>query len=323
MLAGCAAPVPAAAPVPTSGLPAPTVAADVPPPEPPTPSTLALAPVAPPPTAAPAPTLAVVRMPPAVPIPGQPVIQSDGIYIPPSLDTSRPIQVMVALHGMGGAGGRIGQRLVECADRHGWIVVAPSFAYRDYLDPEQVRLDDKENLPRIRQLLDSLPIASSAGSVRFTERVLLYGFSRGAQAAQRFALFYPDRVQAAAVLSAGSYTVPRATARVDNQDKPLAFPYGVSDLDRYSGRKFDAEALARVPFWIGVGAGDTATAEVPRNWDPYLGKTRVERAQRLADMLRGMGTEVTLELFSGTGHEETAAMRARVCEFLAAHKSPA
>jgi hypothetical protein len=74
-----------------------------------------------------------------------------------------------------------------------------------------------------------------------------------------------------------------------------------------------------VPFWVGVGATDTAREQVPRPWDPYVGSTRLERAERFARALQGLGASVTFETFSGAGHEETLAMRARACEFLATH----
>jgi pimeloyl-ACP methyl ester carboxylesterase len=211
--------------------------------------------------------------------------------------------------------------LTDCADQNGWVIVAPSFAYRDYMDPEQVRLDDRDNLPRVLEMLDALPLTSSRGAVQFKQRVLLYGFSRGAQGAQRFALFYPERVAAAAILSGGSYTLPKRTARVESQEKPLNFPYGVADLDRYAGHQLDVPALLKVPVWVGVGATDTLSSDVPRPWDPYLGRTRVERARAMAEVLRGMGVNVRLEEFTGAGHEETAQMRSRICDFLRAGAS--
>ncbi len=257
--------------------------------------------------------------------PGNPVLGPGGVFVPATVDASRPVPVLLALHGMGGSGARIAQRLAPCAERNGWVLVAPTLAYRDYMDPEQVRLDEQQDLPRLREIIESLP--GRLGSLRLDERILVYGFSRGGQVAQRLALFYPQQVAGVAVLAAGSYTLPAATVRVGHEETPLKFPFGVADLADYAGRPFDPRSLAGLPFWIGVGAADTAVSQVPPSWSPYLGSTRRARAWRVAELLRGVGADVTLNVFAGVGHEETGLMRARACAFLAAqaplHDRPA
>jgi predicted esterase len=276
------------------------------------------APVAPPSRAAPMPASESPALPvgEAPPTPGHPVLSADGLRVPSQLDPATPAPVLLALHGMGGSGPRVARRLEECATQHGWVLVAPSLAYRNPIDPEQVRLDGQELLPRLRELLEALP---GRLGVRLAERVLVYGFSRGGQMAHRLALFYPEKVAGVAVVAAGSYTLPRATAPVEGREQPLPFPFGVADLQRYAGRPFDARSLRAVPFWVGVGATDTATEQVPRPWDPYIGSTRLERAERFSRALQGLGAPVTFQVFSGAGHEEIPAMRSRACEFLAAH----
>jgi pimeloyl-ACP methyl ester carboxylesterase len=277
-------------------------------------------PSAPPSRPAPVPTpTAQMPAPPVgdtAPTPGHPVLSADGLRVPSQLDPARPLPVLLALHGMGGTGPRIARRLEECAARHGWLLVAPSIAYRDHLDPEQIRLDGQENLPRLRALLGALP---DRLGVRLAEKILVYGFSRGGQMAHRLALFYPETVAGVAVVAAGSYTLPWHTSLRGGLDQPLPFPFGVADLQRYAGRPFDARALRGVPFWVGVGATDTAREQVPRPWDPYVGSTRLERAKRFSRALQGLGAAVSLDVFSGAGHEETGAMRSRACEFLARH----
>ena len=64
-------------------------------------------------------------------------------------------------------------------------------AYRDYFDPEQVQQDAEENLPRVHALLATL--RSQVSDPDLQPGLLLYGFSRGAQMAQRFSLLYPGR----------------------------------------------------------------------------------------------------------------------------------
>lgn len=334
-----ALPAAAPAPPPPPAAEAPPAANAVPPPAPtvvPKPATPESLPTPPPataaPTSAPLPSTppAELGMLPVVPVApvitaasGQtagydkPVLNAEGIFLPPLLDPSKPVQVLVALHGMGGRGNVIGQRLGECASTNGWVVIAPTMAYRNYMDPEQVLLDDQATLPWLRNLVDSLPITVGGAPIKTTDRVMLYGFSRGAQVAHRFALFYPDKVASVVALSAGSYTLPRRTARVGSQDKPLAFPYGVADLERYAGVPFDAKLVARVPFLVGVGSADNGTAGVPRPWDPYEGSTRVERAQAFTRSVKEIGGNALLDVFSGASHEETARMRAEACDFMA------
>ena len=55
---------------------------------------------------------------------------------------SQPLQVVFALHGMGGEGKGFCQGLLGAADRQGWIVVAPTFSYRNWRDPAVVAADD-------------------------------------------------------------------------------------------------------------------------------------------------------------------------------------
>jgi predicted esterase len=244
------------------------------------------------------------------------VLEPEGLRLPSQLDPDQVTPVLLALHGMGGSGPRMARRLEDCATQHGWVLVAPTMAYRNYMDPEQVRLDGQEDLPRLRELLEALP---GWLGVPLAEQAFVYGFSRGGQMAHRFALFYPEKVAGVAVVAAGSYTLPRLTARLGGREQPLQFPFGVADLQRYAGHPFDARALRGVPFWVGVGATDTAREQVPRPWDPYVGSTRVERAERFARALQGLGASTTLDIFSGAGHEETLAMRAHACDFFASH----
>ncbi len=248
--------------------------------------------------------------------PGNPVLTDADLFIPPSVDRSRPVPVLLGLHGMGGSGPRIAERLRPCANDNGWVLVTPTLAYRDYMDPEQTRLDDTQDIPKLLDMLDDLP--ARLGSLQVDPQVFVYGFSRGAQLGHRLALFHPERVAGAAVLSAGSYTLPAKSFPVERGDKSLLFPYGMADLPRYTGHDFDPNAFVGMGFWVGVGGADNAPNQVPDAWGPYLGNTRLDRARHFSDALRQLGADVSFEVFAGAGHEETALMRARACDFLAA-----
>jgi poly(3-hydroxybutyrate) depolymerase len=248
--------------------------------------------------------------------PGHPVLTSDGLYVPANLDAARQVGILVALHGYAGSGPAIAQRLQSCADQYGWIIVAPTMVYRDYFDPEQLRTDAQQNLPIVNDLIQQVRDATSG--LDLAPKLFVYGFSRGAQMADRFTMVYPREIAAVAALSAGSYTLP------DSQDaahRPMRFPFGVSDLQAISDAAFDQQAFSQVPFWVGVGAQDINPDDTSRAWDTYEGQTRIDRARVFAGSLQQRGGSVELHIFGGAGHEETATMRLSACAFLASHAS--
>jgi predicted esterase len=235
------------------------------------------------------------------------------VYLPSDPQASGPLQVLVALHGMGNDGPGFAGPLLAEAERNGWLVLAPTFSYGDWRDPDQVRRDDANFLPRLKALVDGLPTRLG---LPVRSRVLLYGFSRGGQLAHRFAEFYPRSTLGLATFSCGTYTLPYSQPQAGAPSLSLAFPYGLSDLDAYTGRTLDLEALRRVSFLVGVGASDTVAADIPRQWDPYLGTTRLERAQAYQRALTAQGVPAKLVVFPNSIHLETDEMRARAMEFL-------
>jgi predicted esterase len=233
------------------------------------------------------------------------------VYLPPGLaDRSRPAQVVFALHGMGGNGKGFCQGLLGAADREGWIVIAPTFSYRNWRDPATVAADDIALTRGLVDLLDQLP--GRLGRPIESKAVVL-GFSRGAQLAHRFAEAYPDRTRAAVVMSAGSYTVP---SPVDAGGAPLPFPFGTADLAARSGHPVDARALGAVRFWVAVGGNDNNPGDVPRQWDRLVGTSRLERATNFVRLLKATGAAATLRVFPNTGHEVSPDMLGGAIEFL-------
>ena len=240
-------------------------------------------------------------------------IQDLYVHVPPRAEALQPLTVLLVLHGMGGNGPDMARDLVADADRNGWVLVAPTIAYRDWRDPEQVREDASENLPALKSLLEEMPARTG---LALEPRALVYGFSRGGQAAHRLALFYPDSVRRVATFSCGTYTLPAERVRRGGAEVPLEFPYGVGDLARYQGEPFDPAAVRDVAFWLGVGGGDNQPGDVPRQWDPYIGTNRVDRAQAFATALAQLDVPTTLTVFPGAGHEISPEMQARAVAFL-------
>jgi pimeloyl-ACP methyl ester carboxylesterase len=225
------------------------------------------------------------------------------------------LQVLVALHGMGGDGKDFGQQLIDHADRNGWLLVAPTVQYGDWRDPAQVAAEDPVIIQALAEYLDQLPTLTG---LRVRKRALFLGHSRGAQLAHRFAEFRPDKALAVAAVAAGTYTLPLAAGP---QGAGLAFPFGIGDLQRYGGRPFDPVRFGSVQFWVGVGGDDTSPTDVPRQWDAQ-GTTRVQRAKAFESAMRQLGASVVLRVFGGAKHDLTPEMRSAACAFLSKAELP-
>jgi predicted esterase len=231
------------------------------------------------------------------------------IHMPPAPKAGHSLQIVMAIHGMGGNGADFGQPLISYADEYGFVLVAPTMRYDpNYTDPAKVATNDELLLPELHSLVQALP-----GVIGYpvSQQVMLFGFSRGAQIVHRFALFYPEQVSGVALMSAGSYTLPYLDYKAsDNATQTtLRFPFGVSDLAKFTGHNFDMQAFRKVPFWIGVGGADNATKDVPQAWNQYLGQTRVERATRFYQALQKSGINATFNVFPGVGHAVCAGMK--------------
>jgi predicted esterase len=258
---------------------------------------------------------------PTLPAPPQAVVPkylayNSYLYIPTHAEQRQPLQVMIALHGMGGEGKSFGATMIQEAERNGWLLVAPTITYGDWLNPESVAAEDIENTRRLIATIDDLP---SKTNVALKQRVDIYGFSRGAQLAHRFAIFFPERVDRVVAFSAGTYTLPYRlkTLPGDGGADSMILPFGVSDLERRLGRPVNLSRLREVQFLIGVGAADNSSADVPRQWDEYLGKNRVERARQFAKNLQGHGVQCALQIYPAVGHELTQLMLNQAVSFFA------
>jgi pimeloyl-ACP methyl ester carboxylesterase len=222
----------------------------------------------------------------------------------------KPVQVLLALHGMGGNGESFSKDLIEQADRYGWMLVAPTIEYGDWTKPDLIAREDPVLIRALADYLDQLPQQTG---LQVRRLVLVLGHSRGAQLAHRFAEFRPDKVLAVAALSAGTYTLPLSTAP---QGGSMSFPFGVKDLAQYTGRAFDRTRFGGVQFWVGVGGQDTNPADLPRQWDSYEGTTRVQRAQAFEAAMKQLGASAVLRVFGDAKHDVTAEMRQAACTFL-------
>jgi pimeloyl-ACP methyl ester carboxylesterase len=240
-------------------------------------------------------------------------VRSVYVRAPQTASTDQPLQVLIALHGMGGNGTDFGGALASQADAHGWLIVAPTISYSDWTDPKQI-LHEEPAL--VAWLSDYVTHLSRHTGYTVQPRVLLFGHSRGAQLAVRFTEIHPDQVAGVAALSAGTYTLPMSADLTTGQALP--YPFGIADLAQTDGgQAFDANSFASVPIWIGVGAADN-NDDVPDAWDPYIGIDRLDRARSFTAILQTLGANVALTEFPNTDHTLTDEMRSAGCAALAA-----
>lgn len=235
------------------------------------------------------------------------------LYIPTHAAARGPLQILVTVHGMGGDGKGFCQNLINRAEQDGFVIIAPTFQYQDYRDQNLVLWDDTHMLPRMKQIIDDLP---GKTGLHYQDKVLLYGFSRGAQIVHRFAEFYPEKTLAVALFSAGSYTMPTTNLMVNGTPANMAFPFGVADLQKYTSAPFNAAAFRQVPFFIGVGGADTNPSDTPRAWDLVQGQTRVARAQAFQQALVTMGVDATITIVPDLSHDVATDERAAAMSFL-------
>jgi pimeloyl-ACP methyl ester carboxylesterase len=232
----------------------------------------------------------------------------------PQSNPNGPLQVLVALHGMGGNGLDFGGALASQADANGWLIIAPTIHYGDWTNPEVIGREDPALIAWLSHYVETL---TERTGIPVEPKVLLFGHSRGAQLALRFTEINPDQVAGVAAVSAGTYTLPFSTDARSGQ--PLEFPFGVANLAQTDGgESFDASDFSTVPIWIGVGATDNNTADVPAAWSPYIGSSRVDRARNFASALQLLGADVSLTVFPNTDHTLTDAMRQTGCARLRA-----
>ena len=99
----------------------------------------------------------------------------------------------------------------------------------------------------------------------------------------------------------------------------MRFPFGMADLSSIAGHQFSRiNVIEDTDFWLGVGTEDNNPAELPRAWDQYLGKTRVQRALIFQAALHDLGARSVLVFFKGERHVLSAEMTASADSFLRA-----
>lgn len=207
-------------------------------------------------------------------------------FVPPDIVPGERIPVLLALHGDDRTGPQFAGPLVATARENRWAVVAPTIAYGDWSDPEQVAGDAVRTMPLLRELIGDDEIGDNADQAR--PRVLVIGEGRGARTAVHLALLYPDLVGAVASVGPAPCIVP-VPEQADAPDAPaLPFPFGVEDAEQYVGEELTPETLRTTAFWLGVSpALDEAAGGCP--WGAMAGRDPGARAQLFSSLVERTG----------------------------------
>lgn len=220
------------------------------------------------------------------------------LYQPASAKPGAPL--VVSVHGIARNAAAHVYRLVHEAERLGCCVLAPLFEKSRYGQYQQL-IDARSNVRSDLALIDMINhVARHTGADG--ERLLLLGYSGGAQFAHRFAMAYPRRVSSAVLAAAGWYTMP---------DPTVAYPLGLDTMANAAELRLDADAYLRVPMHVLVGDLDTERDGSLRRSDlidTTQGRTRIARARTWVAAMAKAARErevpslVDIALLSGVGH---------------------
>ena len=245
-------------------------------------------------------------------LPGPPV-RRFFLFRPSTLRAGSPI--VASVHGIARNSAAHAYRLTDLSERYGVPILAPYFSKEEYGQYQQ--LADRRLCVRSDHALLAMSEAVAGLIGGDGSRLLLFGYSGGAQFAHRFAMLHPDRVASVAMASAGWYTMPDPEAR---------YPAGLDTEGWSFERPFAPDKFLKAPFHVSVGELDILRDDSLRKTkrlDDNQGLTRVERAWRWT---KGMGeaanrawfsAEPTMKLLPGVGHDFGASIeRAGLAEWV-------
>ncbi|XUX19546.1 alpha/beta hydrolase (plasmid) [Shinella yambaruensis] len=227
-------------------------------------------------------------------------------YIPdgydPAGDRVHPLAVLV--HGSLRDADILRDAFIDFAEAHQCLLLAPLFP---------AGIDDAEDLHNYKHIayrgirydlivLDM--VEELAGRYRVAkEKVLMHGFSGGAQFAHRFFYLHPSRLRAVSVGAPGTVTLP------DQRD----WWVGVKGMEEIFGRPLDVAAMRDVAVQLVIGDQDIETWDVtvgPQSpfWMEGIndsGETRVDRLRSLETGLRSIGVDLRFDTVPGVSHDGT------------------
>lgn len=188
------------------------------------------------------------------------------------------------------------------ARRHHQIVLSPLFPADLFGDgnADGYKVLSERHL-RYDLIFNEMVDAVLQGAGCPSGRILLHGYSGGAQFAHRYWLLHPHRLAAVSLAAPGD-----VTPIDDAQD----WPAGVRDVDECLGCRLDPRALRDVPVQLLVGDGDTSIDELSEAspssfWPSELERRHAHRIARLRMFhasLASAGIDAQLRLMPGVRH---------------------
>lgn len=226
-------------------------------------------------------------------------------YVPAGVPRSD--LVLVAVHGISRNAMEHAQAFQSLADRLGCHLIAPQFDRSTFRDFQLLGLSERGR--RADHALQSMLADLRRFGLDADARLVLSGYSGGAQFAHRYAMAHPRRIAALLVAAAGWYTLP---------DESLPYPRGCG-VGVHAGIAFDPLALLRTPVLVLVGDRDDERDAALRcdDWiDRDQGRDRIERARTWVERLAGearrrdFAPRSEFRLVRGAGHDFSAMVAA-------------
>jgi pimeloyl-ACP methyl ester carboxylesterase len=228
------------------------------------------------------------------------------VFIPSFINSAR--RPLLALHGISRKDKAIFEGFKAVAEKTGRVLIVPRFSRKDWPEFQRIGRARPD-----RALLSLLSVLRDEGVIA-PGKIDLFGFSGGAQLANRFALLYPQMIGKLHLAAAGWYCLP---------DEDIAFPVGIgaarrprrrgtADID--AAMRSQIDQFLRIPLRVYVGEKDTlrdaalrTTALVDRSQGP-------DRKSRAAAFLasfreaagrRGIASNTSMAILPGCGHDFT------------------
>ncbi|WP_428603711.1 hypothetical protein [Sedimenticola sp.] len=241
------------------------------------------------------------------------------LYVPASCGEGAPL--MVAVHGISCNAKSQVRQFATLAERYGVVLAAPRFTASQF--PAYQRLGVRRGAvcsrpdEAVHALVEEVGMLTGAR----TDRLFLFGHSGGGQFVHRYAMAYPQKIQAVTMGAPGWYTFP---------DDQRRFPRGIATSRVPWISELCPEHFLQVPMAVFVGARDIYRDEAlnrARRIDAQQGRSRLERGYRWIETMRaaaesrGFNTRFEFQQLEGCGHSfhecmQHGEMGQRVFEFL-------
>lgn len=197
---------------------------------------------------------------------------------------------LVAIHGISRNAAEIASRFASHSSFDAVNIIAPLFERKRFGKYQLLQSRSSKKPSSDKALFRLLDHLATEKGIDIT-KVLLFGFSGGAQMAHRLSLLYPHRVSRLCSTAAGWYLIP---------DPVLAYPYGLGDGCPV---KSVDNAFLDVPTTIIVGSRDTRIDASVRQ-DPDIvsrqGRNRLDRGRAWVQIMFNLacaaGKEPKVEL---------------------------